>query len=141
LLVRVRHVGHVLHVRKLAVGGAGVASIALLRLNQPLVVDVFVPIAHRVLVLVADDKIVDNPGISFPEDLDAIEAWLLETDNIGDIRHVDSTFQLQTGLASVCKIWFILVESELRLLLVGVDIFAAKEDAFEKVDVVLVSGQ
>lgn len=116
------------------------ASIALLRLNQSLVVDVFVPIAHCVLVLVADDKIVDNPGISFPEDLDAIEAWLLETDNICDIRHVDSTFQLQTGLASVRKMWFILVESELRLLLVGVDIFAAKENAFEKVDVVLISG-
>lgn len=74
LLVRIWHVGHAFQVSEFAVGRAGVPKSAALRLNCTLQVDVFIPIAHRVFVLIADDEIVDDTRVTFPEDLNAIKS-------------------------------------------------------------------
>lgn len=50
---------------------------------------------------------------------------LLETHNICDIGHVDSTLQLKTRLSSRSETWPVFVHHEFGLLLVGIDVFAA----------------
>lgn len=74
LLVGVRNVGHVLHVGELAIRSASVAKGAALGLDCALGVDVLVPGLHGIFILVTDDEIVDNPWITLPKDLNAIEA-------------------------------------------------------------------
>lgn len=62
---------------------------------------------------------------------------LLKADNVCDIGHVDSTFQLKTGPSSSIQRGFIFLHHELCLLLVRVEILAAEKNSLKKVDVVL----
>lgn len=62
---------------------------------------------------------------------------LLKAHNIRDIRHVDSTLQLKTRLAFRTETRLVFVHHEFRLLLVGVDVFAAQKNALKQEDVVL----
>lgn len=61
---------------------------AALRLDGTLVIDVSVPIAHRVFILVPDDKVVDDTWITFPENLDAIESCPLGSENTAPLAMV-----------------------------------------------------
>lgn len=157
VLVGVWNIGHVLHVCELAVRGASMTEGTALGLNRPLSIDFFVPALHGLFILVTDDEVVDNTRVTLPEDLDAIHAWpcgqncllthlrmtgmqltrLLKAHNIRDIRHVDPTLQLKTGLAFRPETRLVFVHHELRLLLVGVDVFAAQKNALKQEDVVL----
>ena len=74
LLVGVWHVGHALHVSKLAVRCTGVAQSASLRLDRPLGVNIFVPITHGIFIDITNDKIVDHTRVSFPENLNTVES-------------------------------------------------------------------
>lgn len=74
LLVGVRNVGHTLQVGEFAVRSASVTKGAALRLNGPLGVNILVPGLHGIFILVTNDEVVHNPGISLPEDLNAVEA-------------------------------------------------------------------
>jgi hypothetical protein len=100
-------------------------------------VDIFVPILHGVFVGVPNYEIVDDTRVTFPEDLDTIEARLLKADDIRDIGHIDSALQLKTRLSFRCERGFIFSHHELGLLLVRVDVFATQKDALEQKDVVL----
>lgn len=62
---------------------------------------------------------------------------LLKADNVCDIGHVDSTFQLKTGPSSSIQRGLIFLHHELCLLLVRVEILAAEKNSLKKVDVVL----
>lgn len=74
LLVGIRNVGHVLQVGELAIRSAGMTKGAAFGLDCSLGVNVLVPGLHGIFILVADDEVVDNPGITLPENLNAIEA-------------------------------------------------------------------
>lgn len=135
------------------------SSAAFFCLNSSLVIDIFVPLSHEALILVTDDEVVNDPRVTLPEDLNSVGAyrfvglcqrsirfcnskfscptWLLKTNNIRHIRHVDSTLQLKTGLAlDCCRLVF---THQLGLLLIWVDILAAKQNTFEEINVILSS--
>lgn len=62
---------------------------------------------------------------------------LLKTNNICDVGHVDSTLQLKTSLSFRIQRRLIFLHHKLRLLLVGIDIFATEQYALEEIDMVL----
>lgn len=62
---------------------------------------------------------------------------LLKTNNICDVGHVDSTFQLKTSLSFRIQRRLIFLHHKLRLLLVGIDIFATEKYSLEEIDMVL----
>jgi hypothetical protein len=63
--------------------------------------------------------------------------WLLETDNICDICHVDTTLQLKTRFALCGKAGLIFTHHKLGLLFVGVDILAAQKNTLKKENMIL----
>jgi hypothetical protein len=106
-------------------------------LDRSLGVDVLVPVAHCVLIRITNNEIVHNTGITLPEDLNTVQAGLLKADDIRDVGHVDPTLQLKTSLSLCVERWLILLHHELGLLLVGVDIFAAKKNSLKQINVIL----
>ena len=72
--VGVGHVRHISHVRKFCLGCTGVPCAAVFCLNCSLVVNVPVPFAHGIFILVAYDEVVHYARITFPKDLNTIRA-------------------------------------------------------------------
>jgi hypothetical protein len=62
---------------------------------------------------------------------------LLKADDICDVGHVDPSLQLETSLSFGIQRRLVFLHHKLRLLLVGIDIFAAEEDALEEVYMIL----
>ena len=48
----------------------------MLALDQPLVVDILVPLVQHVLILVADGEIINHSGVALPENLNAISTYV-----------------------------------------------------------------
>jgi hypothetical protein len=94
-------------------------------------VDIFVPVLHGIFVRVADDEIVDDTWVTFPEDLDAIETRFLKADDVRDIGHVNPALQLKTGFSFPCESRLVFVHHELSLLFIRIDVLAAQKDTLE----------
>lgn len=161
LLVRVWHVGHALHICEFRFGCAGAPRTALLGLDCPLVVNVLVPFAQGIIILIANDEIVHHAGVALPENLNAVRAYqymsassssrqkkreealyhtrFLQTNNISHVCHINAAFELKTWLSPNRGGGLVFAHHQFGLLFVRVDILAAEKDAFEKVDMVLVS--
>ena len=65
-----------------------------------------------------------------------IHTWLGQGEQVRHVLHEDAPLQLQLGFAALVDELFV---GEFVLGLAEVDVLAAKQDGFEKVDVVLVT--
>lgn len=62
---------------------------------------------------------------------------LLKADNVSDIGHVNPALQLEACLSLSIQRRLVFLHHQLRLLLVGVDVFAAEQDSLEEINVIL----
>jgi hypothetical protein len=61
-----------------------------------------------------------------------------EHDDIGDIGHIDSPFQLQSRWPTFgIRRWLVFAADEFGLLLIGVEVLAAEQNPLEEIDMIL----